>query len=112
MNGEDALTAKGLVSKWKKEESVDSLNKKKDHKDHSLDLKSSKNSPKALFTPLVMPIDKILVQIKDDPSLKWLKPLSLFLKGGDHKKYCRFHKDHGHYTDECHDLKEQIEELI
>ena len=28
------------------------------------------------------------------------------------KKYCCFHKDHGHYTKDCRDLKEQIEELI
>ena len=30
----------------------------------------------------------------------------------DKKKYCRFHKDHDHYTEDCKDLKEQIEELI
>ena len=28
------------------------------------------------------------------------------------KKYYYFHKDHGHYTDKCRDLKGQIEELI
>ena len=28
------------------------------------------------------------------------------------KKYCCFHKDHDHYTKDCRDLKEQIEELI
>ena len=59
-----------------------------------------------------MPADKILMQIKDEPSLKWPKPLSTSSRKRDPKKYCRFHKDHDHYTDECHDLKEQIEELI
>ena len=52
------------------------------------------------------------MQIKDELSLKWPKPLSLSSRKRDLKKYCRFHKDHGHYTDECRDLKEQIEELI
>ena len=28
------------------------------------------------------------------------------------KKYCRFHKDHDYYTEDCRDLKEQIKELI
>ncbi|XP_065637423.1 uncharacterized protein LOC136070846 [Quercus suber] len=38
------------------------------------------------------------------------------MKGDPNKrnrnKYCRFHKDHGHDTDECFDLKQQIENLI
>jgi len=59
-----------------------------------------------------MPVDIILMLIKDDPALKWHKPLSLSLKWRDLKKYCRFHKDHGHYTNEYQDLKEQIEELV
>ena len=28
------------------------------------------------------------------------------------RKYCRFYRDHGHDTDECYDLKQQIENLI
>ena len=52
-----------------------------------------------------MLVDKILIKIKDDPALKWPKPLSSSSKWGDPKKYCCFHKDHGHYTDECWDLK-------
>ena len=27
-------------------------------------------------------------------------------------KYCRFHRNHGHDTDDCYDLKQQIENLI
>ena len=52
------------------------------------------------------------MQIKDEPWLKWPKPLSTSSRKCDSKKYCCFHKDHGHYIDECRDLKEQIEELI
>ena len=52
------------------------------------------------------------MQIKDDLSLKWLEKM----KGDPNKcnknKYCRFHKDHGHDTDECYDLKQQIKKLI
>ena len=61
-----------------------------------------------------MPVDKILMQVKDDPTLKWPKPLSSSSKWRDPKKYYYFHKGHGHghYTEECRDLKEQIEELI
>ncbi|XP_065009063.1 uncharacterized protein LOC135639193 [Musa acuminata AAA Group] len=30
----------------------------------------------------------------------------------DQSKYCRFHRDHGHDTEDCHDLRNQIEALI
>ena len=53
------------------------------------------------FTPFVMPIDKILMQIKDEHYLKWPRPLHLSPHVHDKNKYCRFHKDHGHYTEDC-----------
>ena len=59
-----------------------------------------------------MPIDKILIQIKDEHYLKWPRPLHSSPHIYDKNKYCRFHKDHGHYMEDCWDLKEQIEELI
>ena len=63
------------------------------------------------FTHLVMPVDKIFVQIKDEHYLKWPRPLHSSPNVCD-KEYCRFHKNHDHYTEDCRDLKEQIEELI
>ena len=59
-----------------------------------------------------MPVDKILMQIKDDLYLKWPRPLHLSPNVRDKNKYCRFHKDHGHNTEDCKDQKEQVEELI
>ena len=64
------------------------------------------------FTPLVMPVDQILTEIRDEPSLKWPRPLHSSPSVRDKRKYYRFHKDHKHYIEDCWDLKEQIEELI
>ena len=58
-----------------------------------------------------MLIDKILAQIKDEHYLKWPRPLHSS-PNVRNKKYCCFHKDHGHYSKDCRDLKEQIEKFI
>ena len=52
------------------------------------------------------------MQIKDEYYLKWPRPLHSSPNIRDKNKYYRFHKDHGHNTEDCRDLKEQIEELI
>ena len=118
MNAENALAAirdkekhrerKGKGEDWKgrKRERGDRQgtdgNKRRDDK-----------TPRTVkFTPLVMPVDKILTQIKDEHYPKWPRLLHSSPNVCDKKKYCRFHKDHDHYTEDCRDLKEQIEELI
>nr|POF19678.1 hypothetical protein CFP56_47215 [Quercus suber] len=59
-----------------------------------------------------MPVHKILILIKDDPTLKRPKPLSSRPKGRNSWKYCQFYEGYGHSIDECRELKGQIEELI
>ena len=46
------------------------------------------------------------------PSLKWLEKMKGDPNKRNKNKYCRFHWDHGHDTNECYDLKQQIENLI
>ena len=59
-----------------------------------------------------MPLEQVLMQIKDDPSLKWSKKMKEDPNKCNRNKYCRFHRDHGHDTDKCFDLKQQVENLI
>nr|XP_023898689.1 uncharacterized protein LOC112010573 [Quercus suber] len=118
MNAENALVAIRDVEKPgdKGRKDDECRGQKQELLDHQTSGKNRRKDNKSLrtvkFTPLVMPIDKILTQIKDEHYLKWLRPLHSSLNVRDKNKYCWFHKDHGHYTKDCQDLKEQIEELI
>ena len=52
------------------------------------------------------------MQIKDDHSLKWPEKMKGDPNKHNQNKYYRFYRDHGHDTDECFDLKQQIENII
>uniref|UniRef100_A0A2N9F6A1 Uncharacterized protein n=1 Tax=Fagus sylvatica TaxID=28930 RepID=A0A2N9F6A1_FAGSY len=64
------------------------------------------------FTPLNTPIDKLLLQIQEDPSLRWPGKIRSDPNNRPKNLYCRFHRDHGHLTEDCVALKEQVETLI
>ena len=118
MNAKDALAAIKDVEKLGDKGRRD--DERKGQKRECLDCRNNDGnrrkedkSPRTVkFTPLVMHVDKILMQIKDEHYLKWLRPLHSSPNVHDKNKYCRFHKDHGHNMEDCRDLKEQIEELI
>ena len=44
--------------------------------------------------------------------MQWPHPILALVEGRDKSKYCRFHQDHRHHTDECRHLKKQIGTLI
>ena len=119
MNAEEALAAIDGAERSKekkKEKEDDRRGQKRDRADRRNDegnrRREDKNPHPTKFTPLVMLVDQILMEIRDEPSLKWPRPLHSLPSLRDKRKYCCFHKDHGHYTEDCRDLKEQIEELI
>ena len=119
MNAKDALAAIEGVKKpqeKKKEKEDDRRGQKRDQTDKQNPegnrRKDDKSSRPTKFTPLVVPIDQVLTEIKDEQYLKWPRPLHSSPSVHDKRKYCRFHKDHGHYIEDYRDLKEQIKELI
>uniref|UniRef100_A0A2N9H379 Reverse transcriptase domain-containing protein n=1 Tax=Fagus sylvatica TaxID=28930 RepID=A0A2N9H379_FAGSY len=64
------------------------------------------------FTPLNTPIDQLLMQIQEDPSLRWPGKIRSDPNSRPKNLYYRFHRDHDHLTENCMALKEKVETLI
>ena len=118
MNAKDALAAIRDVERPRDKGRKDDgrrgqKRERQDRRTNDGGKRKDEKTPKTVkFTPLIMRVDKILTQIKDEHCFKWPRPLHSSPNVRDKNKYSRFQKDHGHYTEDCWDLKEQIEKLI
>ena len=89
MNAEDAVLAKEMKGKRKRDEGTSS-NYDKRKETESVGQTTGKKmelldrKPKFTnFTPQIMPIEQILIQIRDNPSLQWPKPISILAERRD-----------------------------
>ncbi|XP_059436540.1 uncharacterized protein LOC132169533 [Corylus avellana] len=64
------------------------------------------------FTPLNTSMTKVFMEIRRDPTFKWPNKLKGDPKRRDPQKYCEYHHDHGHLTEECITLRQEIENHI
>lgn len=64
------------------------------------------------YTRLTLIVKKVLFNETRNPDLTRMKPIKNSLKGKNKSKYCRFHRDHGHLTGKCFELKKEIKALI
>ncbi|KMT08027.1 hypothetical protein BVRB_6g144340 [Beta vulgaris subsp. vulgaris] len=62
------------------------------------------------YTPLTTSRAQIYDLHKDDD--KWRRPRKMYYKGRDKSMWCEFHRDYGHITEDCKDLKDGIKDLI
>ena len=80
-----------------------------------LDLLQSKRqrcySPRR-FTPLIASVSQVLHEVRNEQFLRWPTQIKLDPATRDNSKYCEFHRDYGHRTDDCIQLKREIEYLI
>ncbi|XP_050257760.1 uncharacterized protein LOC126702931 [Quercus robur] len=116
MNVEDALLA--LEKKSKKKERQEDIRQDRGRKMTRIRERREDRRSKPLagkftsFTPLIALIDQVLMQIKDERALTFLGKLNENPNKRFRDKYYRFHRDHGHDTTDCYNLKQQIEALI
>ncbi|GAV58953.1 hypothetical protein CFOL_v3_02486 [Cephalotus follicularis] len=64
------------------------------------------------FAPLLDTRTRILAVEQDKVHFQWPEKLRTPAENRNVEKYCWYHRDHGHDTEECRQLKNQIEDLI
>ncbi|GFY87157.1 hypothetical protein Acr_05g0007960 [Actinidia rufa] len=68
--------------------------------------------PEFIIPPLNAPVAQVLSEIKHEEFVKWPRKIKTDPQKRNRNKYCEFHRDHGHNTEDCFQLKEQIADLI
>ncbi|GFZ00949.1 hypothetical protein Acr_14g0005840 [Actinidia rufa] len=68
--------------------------------------------PEFTLPPLNAPVAQVLLEIKHEEFVKWPGKIKTDPQKRNKNKYCEFHRDHGHNTEDCFQLKEQIAGLI
>lgn len=64
------------------------------------------------YTPIVLLVEQILMEIKHINLLREPEQMKTRPHCRDKQCYCFFHRDHGHMTKDCWQLKNEIENLI
>ncbi|XP_021603908.1 uncharacterized protein LOC110608937 [Manihot esculenta] len=67
--------------------------------------------PEAI-TPLNASRAEVLMAVQDKDFLLWSKPMKADASRRDPDKYCQYHRTHGHDTNSCYQLINEIERLI
>ncbi|GFZ18564.1 hypothetical protein Acr_27g0003030 [Actinidia rufa] len=68
--------------------------------------------PEFILPPLNAPVAQVLSEIKHEEFVKWPEKIKTDPQKRNRNKYCEFHRDHGHNTEDCFQLREQIADLI
>ncbi|GKV46151.1 hypothetical protein SLEP1_g53159 [Rubroshorea leprosula] len=71
----------------------------------------SAGKPPVNWTPFNLPRSQIFMQIKNKMDLRRPGPMRITTASRDHTRYCDFHQDHGHTTEQCNSLKSELESL-
>ena len=64
------------------------------------------------FTTLTASVSLVLREVQNEQFLRWLTQMKSNPTTRDNSKYCEFHRDYGHRTDDFIQLKRKIEYLI
>ncbi|XP_057950945.1 uncharacterized protein LOC131145773 [Malania oleifera] len=119
INLEEMMDTRGSRVKWKRKNSSremgESYRSAKRHETSALYASPKiRGQPKkfSTYTPLNVPHSELLMQIRKKDYVSWPEPMQTPLHKRNMSKFYAFHRDHGHDTEECIQLKKEIEALI
>nr|XP_023875218.1 uncharacterized protein LOC111987722 [Quercus suber] len=58
------------------------------------------------------PVHRVLEKIKNEPYFKWPNKKSGDPKKRNQDRYCQYHQDHGHATEDCRNLWNYLDQLV
>ena len=64
------------------------------------------------YIPLTATVSQVLREVQHEQFLRWPTQMRSGPTKRDNMRYCEFHRDHGHLTDDCIQLRKEIEYLI
>ena len=139
INGEEALTSKrGSFSATHKEKSrTDKQRERSPRKQRNRERSSRRDMPRSpkrrgsirdclgppqlelrqrylpqRFTPLIAIVSQVLREVQHEKFLRWPSQMRTDPTKRDNTRHYEFHRDHGHRTDDCIELRKEIEYLI
>ena len=62
--------------------------------------------------PLTASVSQVLREVQHEKFMRWPSQIKLDPTKRDNTKYCEFHRDHAHRTDDCIQLRKKTEYLI
>ena len=65
-----------------------------------------------VFTPLNASFTKVFMVIKGDSAFRWPPKMRTDPFKRDHSRFCEYHGDHGHSTEDCMVLRREIEVFV
>ncbi|KAL0411341.1 UNVERIFIED_CONTAM: hypothetical protein Slati_3723800 [Sesamum latifolium] len=111
INIEDAQASKRERRGEKRKENKDEGPSKKPKMDFK-DKKSAWQRPNTVYTHLTVLITQALMVVEGKGLLSRPRPYKDGPQRPKSDKFCRFHNDYGHTTEECRHLKNEIKRLI
>ena len=62
--------------------------------------------------PLTATVSQVLHEVQHEKFMRWSSQMRSDPTKRDNTRYCEFYRDHGHQTDDCIQLRKEIEYLI